>query len=504
MRHAAIDIGTNSFHLVVANSDGEGGFDVITTEKEMIRLGHGGTDMNELADDAMDRGVAALVRMAAVASSMGADVSAVATSAVREASNKNEFLRRARDEAGVEVEVISGVEEARLIHLGVLQALSVYEERILVVDIGGGSTEFVVGKGLDVWEARSLKLGAIRLTDRFLRNSDGTVNTSADAINHCRRFVRSTLGNVQRELIVHNPELAIGSSGTIATLTAMTGSGESTLSRQGLQELVDSFVESNLESRLGMKGLDEKRADIIVAGAALLIEVFHAFALTEMRFSPFALREGVLLDRLGGSAGAGLERLHDLRGSNVAKLARDLDPDFHHAEHAAKLALDIFDQTVELHGLTGDDRELLHAGAMLHNIGLFINHAAHHKHSYYIVRNTEQLTGFTDREIELIAQITRYHRKSHPKPSHAEFSSLSSQDKDRVRTLAGILRIAIGLDRSHAGTVTSVNVSYTDDLVRIEPVAARNVDIELELFAANERTGLLSLSLKRAVKVELS
>ncbi len=243
---------------------------------------------------------------------------------------------------------------------------------------------------------------------------------------------------------------------------------------------------------------------IIVAGAALLLEVFNAFALTKMRFSPFALREGVLLDRLGGNASAGLERLHDLRGSNVAKLARDLDPAFHHAEHAAKLALDIFDQTVELHGLTGDDRELLHAGAMLHNIGLFINHAAHHKHSYYIVRNTEQLTGFTDREIELVAQITRYHRKSHPKPSHAEFSSLGSQDKDRVRTLAGILRIAIGLDRSHAGTVTSVNVSYTDDLVRIEPVAAPDGDIELELFAANERSGLLSLSLKRTVKVELS
>ncbi len=502
MRHAAIDIGTNSFHLVVANADGDGGFDVITTEKEMVRLGHGGKDMAELGADAIDRGVAALQRMAAVAASMDADLSAVATSAVREASNRDEFLTRALDEAGVEVEVISGVEEARLIHLGVLQALPVYDERLLVVDIGGGSTEFVVGQGLDILEARSLKLGAIRLTDRFLRDETGEVNATADAITRCRKSVRSTLGNVKRDLSVHEPTVAIGSSGTIATLTAMSGSDGTTLSRQDLKALVASFVDSTTESRLAMKGLDEKRVDIIVAGAALLLEVFKAFNLQSMSFSPFALREGVLLDRFGSSRGAGLDRLQDLRGTNVAKLSRDLDPDFEHAIHSAKLALDIFDRTQPLHGLGKLDRELLHAGAMLHNVGLFINHAAHHKHSYYIVRNTEQLTGFTDNEIELIAQITRYHRKSHPKQSHEAFVALRPREQERLKLLAGILRVAIGLDRSHAGSVKSVEVTRDDLVLIITPKADEGVDLELEVFAANERSALMAETLSMDVLIE--
>lgn len=502
MRHAAIDIGTNSFHLVVADSDGKGGFDIITTEKEMVRLGHGGSDMAELTSDAMDRGVAALQRMAAVASSMGADLSAVATSAVREASNREAFLRRASDEAGVDVEVISGVEEARLIHLGVLQALDVFDQRLLVVDIGGGSTEFVIGQGIELLEARSLKLGAIRLTDRFLRETDGSVTASADAVAQCRRYVRSYLGNVRRELGVHKPELAVGSSGTIATLTAMSGSDGTTLKRKDLQGIMERLIESTTDSRLQMKGLDEKRADIIVAGAALLIEIFDAFGLTEMQFSPFALREGVLFDRFGGTPGAGVDRLRDLRGSNVARVTNAFDPDARHAENAARLALDLFDQTVEMHNLGTAERELLHAGAMLHNVGLFINHAAHHKHSYYIVRNTEQLTGFTDREIELIAQITRYHRKSHPKPSHLPFESLSKQDQHRLRVMAGLLRIAIGLDRSHAGSVSSVVVRKVNDELIITPTAEEGVDIELEIFAANERSALLAESLELTVHVQ--
>ena len=491
MRHAAIDIGTNSLHLVVADADDKGGFDVITTEKEMVRLGHGGADMAELDEEAMSRGIAALQRMAAVAHSLGADLSAVATSAVREAGNKAEFLARARDEAGVEVEVISGVEEARLIHLGVLQALSVYDERLLVVDIGGGSTELVIGQGIKMLEARSLKLGAIRLTDGFLRDPSGGIDTSAGAISSCRRFVRSTLGNPARELQGHLPVLAVGSSGTIGTLAAMAKTYPK-LSRADLSEIVDSFISSTPKARLAMPGLDDKRADIIVAGGVLLLEIFDAFGISEMTHSNYALREGVLLDRFGGSRQAGLDRLRDLRGENVAKLAKALDPDVRHAEHAGRLALNLFDQTLELHNLTTSDRELLHAGSVLHNVGLFISHSAHHKHSYYIVRNTDQLTGFTDREVELIALITRYHRKRAPARSHKEFTALPNADQRLVKVLAGLLRIAIGLDRSHAGTIRSVEVEATSSELRIVPVVMPGTDIELELYAAKERSDLLA------------
>src|SRR4051794_39129293 len=198
---AAIDLGTNSFHLVVARVSTDGRFEVITTEKDVIRLGHGGGDMKDLSDDAIDRGIAALTRMRRIAESSGAPLRAVATSAVREAENANVFLQRARAEAGVEVEVISGVEEARLIHLGVLQAVPVFDRRLLLCDIGGGSTEVLLGHGGETIDARSFKLGAVRLTDRFFRSPDAEHSKPSPAsIGACRAFIRSTLAVFEREV----------------------------------------------------------------------------------------------------------------------------------------------------------------------------------------------------------------------------------------------------------------------------------------------------------------
>ena len=220
---AAIDIGTNSVHLVVARTLGTSGYEVVTTQKEVVRLGSGSGDMKLLAPDAIDRGIAALTRMADVAHSLGATVYAVATSAVREATNRNEFLERARIEAGVEVEVISGFEEARLIHLGILKALPVFDKRIMAFDIGGGSTEIVAGEGSELLAARSFRLGAIRLTERFFPG--GNV-AGEEAVERCRAFVRQTLAGVRVEFVGHQPELLIASSGTAATLTAMAAAQE--------------------------------------------------------------------------------------------------------------------------------------------------------------------------------------------------------------------------------------------------------------------------------------
>ena len=207
---AALDIGTNSFHLVLARSVGDERFETLTREKEVVRLGHGGGDMKELAPDAIDRGVACLRRMRGIADSYGATVRAVATSAVREAANAADFLRRAKEEADFDVEVISGVEEARLIHLGVLQAVPAYDERLLLIDIGGGSTEVLIGQQAEVLAARSFKLGAVRLTDRFFPG--GTV--SPKALRACRQYVRDVLSHFQREVDQLGFEVAVGSSGT--------------------------------------------------------------------------------------------------------------------------------------------------------------------------------------------------------------------------------------------------------------------------------------------------
>jgi exopolyphosphatase/guanosine-5'-triphosphate,3'-diphosphate pyrophosphatase len=272
------------------------------------------------------------------------------------------------------------------------------------------------------------------------------------------------------------------------------------VTRAQLHELVDLIVATKPSKRAKLPGLDDKRHDIIVGGAILAEQVVEVSGLDGFTFSSFALREGVLLDRMPGEAA---EHLNDLRRTNVIRLARSLDPDFEHAEHCTELALQLFDRTDDLHGMGHHERELLEMAGLLHNVGLFISHSGHHKHSYYVIRNSEQLTGFSDNEIELIAQISRYHRKSHPGKGHRAFMSLSPEDQNRVKVLAGILRVAIGLDRRHRSTVSSVRVLSRDGIV-IEPVTSdSDADLSIEVHAANERVSLLSAALGQTVRISL-
>lgn len=522
---AAIDMGTNSFHMIVARGAADGGFEVITTQKDMVRLGRGSGEMKLLTPEAMDRGIASLKRMLAVASSYGATVFAVATSAVREARNQSEFLERVTAETGLVVDVISGFEEARLIHLGVLQALPVFDKRILIVDIGGGSTELLVGEGDTIKAVRSVKLGSIRLTDRFFRavTGDDTI-TNARRVERCRRYVRSVLAGAAHDLESLGHEVAIGSSGTILAIGSLIAArrGEDPTSTNGLaftaeelSDVIDRLAASTVTERLAMEGMDERRVDIIVGGALLLEAVFEMFGISAMGVSNYALREGVLYDRLSAHQ-RGNTRLSDLRRSNALRLSQQLDPDSRHTEVCGRLAVRLFDETQSLHRLGPDDRELLDMAALVHNVGLSISHAAHHQHTYYIVRNSEQLTGFTDHELELLAQIARYHRRSHPTPRHEEFAALQPDDQRRVRVLAGLLRVAIGLDRGHQGSVGDIVVSTSDEppvaeihpgrsdvpWLIIRPVAVdSDIDLDLEIYSAQERSGLLAEALDLNVAV---
>ncbi len=549
---AAIDIGTNSFHMVVARSLASGGFDIITTEKESVRLGEGAGEMKSLSQAAMDRGVAALIRMLLVAESHGATVAAVATSAVREADNRQDFLDRVFEQTGLKIEVISGVEEARLIHLGVLQALPVFDQRLLMIDIGGGSTEFLIGQGEQAMAARSIKLGAIRLTDMFFaeidrkQNSRKQIKELSKAAARCRKYVRNLVTPVANDLASLGHTIVIGCSGTITTLATMAAAragmsedsgarsanhnsgndnseksnseksnsendnGESgnsaaggslTLTSDELDDLVQLLIETAKSDRSGIVGLDAKREDIILGGAVLLQVAFELFDIQSLTVSPFALREGVLYDRL--ETGLSGQRLADLRRSNAWRLAHQLDPDAVHAETCAKHALTLFDKTSELHNFGSWERQMLEMAALVHNVGLFLSHAAHHKHTYYIVRNSEQLTGFTDRELELLALVARYHRKSHPSiKKHVEFARLDDADRHRVRVLAGLLRVAIGLDRGHNRAISQITVDHGGDGLKIT-VAPREIgsDLALEVFAAQERSNLLSVALDIPIRI---
>ena len=508
---AAVDIGTNSLHGVVARmTEGETGprFEILEREKEMVRLGSSAGDMRELAPDAIDRAVAALDRFRQVAEVHDAPITAVATSAVREAENRDDLIDRAWDEARVAVTVISGVEEARLIHLGVLQAVPVYDRRLLLCDIGGGSTELLVGLRGDVLSSRSLKLGAIRLTRRFF---DGK-HTHPGALDACRRHVRSTIAPFAREVRNLEVEVGVGSSGTIATLAEMaavkaTGQrprsvSNLTLTIEQLDDLVADLVAAPTpEARAELPGLDSGRADIILAGAVILEQVMHELHLDELVVSDYALREGVLLDTWRRRHGGSLHHLSDLRRRSVLSLAEVMDEDQPHSIQVARLALELFDQAQARHGLGDDAREILEAAALLCNVGMFLSHAQHHKHSYYVIRGTDRLTGFNDDEVERIALVARYHRKSDPRPSTSSSPLFDDDAKYEVCVLAGLLRIAIGLDRNHAARVRSLVVDDEDDRLVVTVTPVPGEDISLELYAASTRAGLLESTLDVRVDV---
>ena len=495
---AALDLGTNSFHMVVARQTGDEDFEIVSREREVVRLGHGGTDMKEMSPEAMDRAIACLQRMRRIAESHGVvALRAVATSATREAANADVFIRRASEEAQVEIEVISGLEEARLIHLGVLQAVPVFEKRALLVDIGGGSTEILIGERGEMLAARSFKLGAVRLTDRFFPGGA----TSGASVTACREYVRSVLTHFDSKVKTHGFEVAVGSSGTAETIARMVHAarGDEPLrtyncfefTAKELHSIVNKVCSTRTRSaRAKLAGLEAHRADIAPAGALILDEIVSRFDVQSMTFSEGALREGVLLDTVERLTGETAGRSHrDVSRRSVRQLLERCDDDPEHSIQVARLAVDLFDGLRTLHGLGPAERDYLEAGALLANVGLVVAHTKHHLHAYYVIRNSE-LTGLTDREIELIAQIARYHRKSEPKTSHPEFAALRRDEQALVRTLAGILRVAIGLDRCHEHRVAAVRVEIRPSkvVVHVMPNAA---DIALELYAANERKDLL-------------
>ena len=508
---AAIDVGTNSVHMVIARPVDGGTPEILAREKVPVRLGQGATDMKHLGNDAVGRAVAALTEFRHIADSYGAEVVAVATSAVREAENRSDFQRRVRDETGVRVDVISGTEEARLIHLGALSAVPAAGRPHLVLDIGGGSTELIVSTGTEPHLVRSVKLGHIRLTDRFFPG--GIIRSGA--VEECRRHIRSFVAPEARRARAIGFDLAVGCSGTIAALASMSVSrrgkrrprsvANTTIDRRELDRTVAAILaRPHPEDRRDLTGLERARRDVIVGGAVLLSQLFEDLGIGSLVVSSGALREGVLLDRFSrreDSPADGLHHLGDLRRSSVLALARSHHEDLIHAEHATELALQLFDETQHLHGLGESDSELLEAAGLLHNIGRFVANSAHHRHSYYLIRHSERLAGFTAGELELIALVARYHRKSAPRKRHSRFNALRRSDRRIVRLLAGLLRLGIALDRTYRRAVECVHARITGDTLTIEVEAADGLDIEIEMFSARARSSLLADALGRPVEL---
>jgi exopolyphosphatase / guanosine-5'-triphosphate,3'-diphosphate pyrophosphatase len=495
---AAIDIGTNSFHLVVVELTDNGKFEIVDSEKELIRLSEGSSgDIKIIKEDSIQRAISALKKLAGIANLHKAEIKAVATSAVRESANKIDFLNRVHEATGIRIEVISGVEEGRLIYLGVLQAVPVYNKRVLCVDIGGGSTEFVVGYKGKILYADSLKLGAVRLTKRFFPD----FKVSSSAVNECKKWAEGVLYPIAKIISNFKIDFVVGSSGTIMASGLMIkameeGSISSTIlnnykfSEESLEKVKENVLrQKSVDDRKKIKGLDEKRADIIPAGIVLLSTIFEQFEFNEMTISGYALREGIIFDSITNELENDSKQFSkDIRLESADQLARSCNYDYDHCCHVSTLAENIFEQLSELHQLSNRYKEYLVIAAKLHDIGYHIAHSKHHKHSQYIIVNSE-LLGFNENEIRTIACVARYHRKSHPKSSHEEFMFLSKEWRIVVQKLSSILRIADAFDRTHNSLVKYINVIINEYSV-VFSVENKMEDIEIELWSIERRKEL--------------
>lgn len=498
---SAIDVGTNSIHMVVVQVQPSlPSFTIISREKATVRLGDRNRQTGDLTEAAIQRAIDALRRCQEISRSLNADhMIAVATSAVREAPNGNDFLRRVEAELGLSVNLISGQEEARRIYLGVLSGMEFNRHPQIIIDIGGGSTELILGDGHEPRTLSSTKVGAVRLTREYIT----TDPISPVEFQTLQAYIRGMLERAVDELKTHlkpgeTPRL-VGTSGTIETLAFLharekLGTVPSPLngyrfSLTDLREIIHRLRRLKHEERLHLPGINDRRAEIILAGALILQEAMAMLGLPAIIVCERSLREGVVVDWMltHGLIEDRLRYQSSVRERSVFKIAQKYRVNLTYSERVASFALSLFDQTRgSLHDWGDEERELLWAAAILHNCGHFISHDSHHKHSYYLIRHGE-LLGFTETEVETIANLARYHRKSDPKKKHDSYRCLASKKHRRVvDQLSPLLRLAVALDRRQIGAIRQVTCQVRPDTqelrLLLEPTEATD-DCALELWS---------------------
>ncbi|MSP63039.1 MAG: Ppx/GppA family phosphatase [Myxococcales bacterium] len=510
MKIAAIDVGTNSFHLLVAVVGVEGSIEVVDRAKDMVRLGETAFKGGVITPEGFARGVEALRGFRRLLDRHQCDaVVAVATSAVREAQNGGEFVRAMHDSTGIELRVIRGDEEAHLVYLGARSSLDFGGRRALIVDVGGGSVELIVGDARESYAASSLKLGVLRLLEKVTGDPIGADERTRLAA-HCHRSVEACAPPLRR-VGFDFVAMTSGTAHAIGDLIAIQRGAEVGPPRAGTRGRRVAFKDVlALEDLLATRppaerarmGLDPKRIDSIVPGVILvrsILEVFHA---DEMVLCETALREGLIADYIAKNR-PGLqlvEEFPDLRRRSVFGLCRRCGVHQGHAEQVARLSLDLFRGTRLLHGLPNADGELLEFAALLHDIGYHIAPARHHKHGEYLIANYD-MKGFTSDEVTVLAQVVRYHRKTTPKESHEAFARLSPQLKRKVRTLAAILRVADGLDRSYGQLVRQVHCDVGEKSVTLRVAAVG--DPALEVWGARRKRDLFEEVFARKMKFDV-
>jgi exopolyphosphatase/guanosine-5'-triphosphate,3'-diphosphate pyrophosphatase len=490
-RIAAIDIGSNSVRQIVADVTSDGVITVVDEMKEAPRLGADLDGTGLLGTESMARAAEAIGRMATLARQLGATrIEAVATSAVRDASNAEQFVARVRQEAGLQIRVIDGAGEARLSYLSALAHFDLGAGRTVVMDIGGGSLELALAADGVLDDLPSLPFGALRLTERYL--SDGS---SPKALRRLRREVRAGLREVISRRDWRGAQM-IGSGGTFTNLASMHLARHGMLAarnvhatvvpRVDVEHILDSLAEMTTQERRSVAGLNPERADIIVAGIAVAAEVMARLESRELTVSRYGIREGLLLELAKvtptvADPGAARER-------SVREFAERCHYEEGHSTQVRRLALRLFDTIGARIGCVPEERATLADAALLHDVGYHINYDRHHKHSYHLIVHAE-LLGISPAEQVVIANVARYHRGSPPRRKHRNFGELDKRLRDRIERLSALLRVADGLDRGHVGAVGEVRVRWLKRAIRITPKAAKGAGVvRLELWGAHRKS----------------
>ncbi|MBA2116625.1 Ppx/GppA phosphatase family protein [Bremerella alba] len=497
IRCAAIDIGSNSMRLVVAQKLAGYDYRVLDEERESTRLAHSLSINGNLDPATIDNSINALRRFKKIAEGFGVyDIRTIATCAVREAGNGGEFCQRAKDEVGIDIEVISADMEGQLAFRSVAQAFDVRDMNVAIADIGGGSTEVVFACGGHIEEIVPTKLGCVRATEQFGINEE--LFTTPDSLKNMIAGIDKELKTLlkKRPFV---PQVLFGTGGTFTTLASilMMQRGEVgqmewgyRIHRADVSHMLDLLSKMTLKERKSLPGLSTDRADIIVAGIAIIDRLMHRMDVNTLRIHDRGIRDGLMLSMMEDlEPGSPDDKAADdqRRQEAMDTFSRSCGVDMIHTQHVANLAVSLFRQLTPLFNLKETDDETIYASAMLQDVGYLINYEQHHKHSYSLILNS-QLPGFSRHALEIVANVARYHRGANPKKKHANFTRLSDNDQTRVRQLAAILRVAGALDRSHRQQVSQAEITQHPDHIFVSIEATG--DPEVDLWAARSRTEL--------------
>lgn len=485
---AFIDIGTNSVRLLLVRLHTNLTYTILSVQKETVRLGEGEFINDTLKQEAMQRALDVCKQFAEMARSNSAEeIVAVATSATREARNKATFLTMLRKQAKLDVHTVSGPEEARLIYLGVSNGFDLKGKRALFIDIGGGSTELIVGDQQEFDSLDSLKLGAIRLSSKFFPNGDAD-EVSPKKYKAIRQYVYNSAIRSLQKLQWQNVDFAIGSSGTIENLANIAAyryynrplNKDDVFTYEQISEVIKSLCALDLKERAKVPGIIPRRADIIIGGAAILHTIMKELKIGELGVTDQGMQHGLLVDYMLKHGYLKREGKVSIRREDVVRFARKLQVDMQHAEKVRELALQMFDSGRDegLHNIDDHHRELLEHAAILHDLGIFLSYTGHEAHSYYLIKHNAWV-GFDQDEVQVMASLAYFHRKRFPQAKHPEFSALPQVSRKPVQQMAILLRIAESLDRSHKGAVRRVGFRVKKDEAILDVTCTQDCQLEL-------------------------